>query len=141
MPGPLEGIRVVEIANYVAVPAAGTLLVDLGADVVKVEVPWGDFYRFATPKRNGYDSDFPLSSNYQMDNRGKRSLALDLALPQSVEALHKLIAKADVLITNTLPGRLAKQGIDLDAIRAEHPSLIVARLGGFSPEGEQADHR
>ena len=93
MPGPLDGIRVVEIANYVAVPAAGTLLVDLGADVVKVEVPWGDFYRFATPKRNGYDSDFPLSANYQMDNRGKRSLALDLALPQSVEALEQLTGK------------------------------------------------
>ena len=139
MPGPLAGIRVVEIANYVAVPAAGTLLVDLGADVVKVEVPWGDFYRFATPKRNGYDSDFPLSANYQMDNRGKRSLALDLALPQSVDALKQLIAKADILITNTLPGRLAKVGLDLEALRAERPELIVARLGGFSPEGEQAD--
>ncbi|MCR9097012.1 MAG: CoA transferase [bacterium] len=139
MPGPLDGIRVVEVANYVAVPAAGTLLVDLGADVVKVEVPWGDFYRFATPKRNGYDSDFPLSANYQMDNRGKRSLALDLALPQSVEALEHLIARADILITNTLPGRLAKVGLDVDALRAEHPELIVARLGGFSPEGSQAD--
>lgn len=139
MPGPLEGIRVVEIANYVAVPAAGTLLVDLGADVVKVEVPWGDFYRFATPKRNGYDSDFPLSANYQMDNRGKRSLALDLALPQSVDALRQLIARADILITNTLPARLARQGLHLDAIRAAHPALIVARLGGFSPEGSQAN--
>ena len=55
MTAPLAGIKVVEIANYVAVPAAATLLVDLGADVIKVEVPWGDFYRFATPKRNGYD--------------------------------------------------------------------------------------
>ncbi len=139
MPGPLDGIRVLEIANYVAVPAAGTLLVDLGADVVKVEVPWGDFYRLATPKRNGYDSDFPVSANYQMDNRGKRSLALDLALPQSVFALRQLIAKADILITNTLPARLAKQGLDIDALREAHPWLIVARLGGFSPAGSQAN--
>jgi crotonobetainyl-CoA:carnitine CoA-transferase CaiB-like acyl-CoA transferase len=139
MPGPLEGIRVVEIANYVAVPAAGTLLADLGADVVKVEVPWGDFYRFATPRRNGYESDFPLSANYQMDNRGKRSVALDLALPQSVEALRRLIDRADVLITNTLPGRLAKIGLDVAALCEARPELIVARLGGFSPDGPQAD--
>lgn len=139
MPGPLDGIRVVEIANYVAVPAAGTLLVDLGADVVKVEVPWGDFYRFATPRRNGYDSDFPLSANYQMDNRGKRSLALDLALPQSVEALLRLIARADILITNTLPARLARVGLDIEVIRERQPELIVARLGGFSPLGDQAN--
>lgn len=139
MTAPLAGIKVVEIANYVAVPAAGALLAELGADVVKVEVPWGDFYRFATPKRNGYDTDFPLSANYEMDNRRKRSLTLDLALPQSVDALLKVIDGADVLITNTLPGRLAKQGLDLDALRARRPDLIIARLTGFSPEGEQAD--
>jgi len=139
MTAPLAGIKVVEIANYVAAPAAATLLVDLGADVVKVEVPWGDFYRFATPKRNGYDSDFPLSSNYEMDNRGKRSLALDLALPQSVEALAKVIDGADILVTNTLPGRLAKYGLDPDSLLANRPELIIARLGGFSSEGEQAD--
>ena len=139
MTAPLAGLRVVELANYVAVPAAGTLLRDLGADVIKVEVPWGDFYRFATPRRNGYASDFPISANYEKDNRGKRSLALDLALPQSVDALEKVIASADIFLTNTLPGRLAKYGLDVDALRDRYPKLIIARLGGFSTEGAQAD--
>ena len=60
MMGPLEGIRVLELANYIAVPAAGSLLAELGADVVKVEVPWGEVYRHATPRRNGYANDFPI---------------------------------------------------------------------------------
>ena len=139
MSAPLAGIKVIEIANYVAVPAAGALLAELGADVVKVEVPWGDVYRHATPRRNGYDSDFPTSAVSQMDNRGKRSVALDLALPQSVDALRRMIANVDIVITNTLPSRLARQGIDLEAIQAEQPALIVARLCGFAVDGEQAE--
>lgn len=139
MPAPLEGIKVVEISNYVAVPAAGTLLRDLGADVIKVEVPWGELYRFATPRRNGYESDFPISSLYEMDNRGKRSLTLDLALPQSVEALGKVIENVDIVITNTLLGRLSKYGLDPEDLLAKRPELIIARLSGFSIDGEQAN--
>ena len=86
MSAPLEGIKVVELASFVAVPAAGTLLADLGADVVKVEVPWGEVYRHATPRRNGYDSQFPLGAAYEMDNRGKRSLdEIDQLLAEGVE--------------------------------------------------------
>ena len=86
MPAPLEGIRVVELASFVAAPAAGALLADLGADVVKIEVPWGEIYRHSLPRFAGYASDFPLAPHFQMDNRGKRSVALDLALPEAVEA-------------------------------------------------------
>ena len=82
MGAPLAGIRVVEIASFVAVPACGALLADLGAEVVKVEVPWGEIYRHTTPRLAGFDSDFPLGPAFNMDNRGKRSLALDLALPR-----------------------------------------------------------
>src|SRR5690606_9624968 len=72
---PLEGIRVIEIAHYVAVPAAGALLADLGADVVKVEQPpRGEIYRRARPRYAGYASDFPESPGFHLDNRGKRSL-------------------------------------------------------------------
>ena len=134
---PLEGIKVLEIANWVAVPATGALLADLGAEVIKVEVPWGEVYRHATPRRNGYQSDFPLSANYEMDNRGKRSLALDLALPQALEALAKVVDWADIVITNVLPARLDKYGLAPEALLARRPELIVARLGGFSPEGDQ----
>ncbi len=139
MPGPLDGIQVLEIANYIAVPAAASLLAELGADVVKVEVPWGEVYRHATPRRNGYQNDFPSSLPFEMDNRGKRSVALDLALPQSQDVLKTLIDRADIVLTNILPGRLAKFGLDAETLRAERPALILARMGGFSAEGEQAD--
>ncbi len=139
MNGPLDGIRVVEIANYIAVPAAAALLAELGADVVKVEVPWGEVYRHATPRRNGYENDFPESLPYQMDNRGKRSVALDLALPEAQEALRALMDRADIVMTNVLPGRLAKFGLDAETLQAERPELILARMGGFSAEGPQAN--
>ena len=139
MSGPLAGVRVLEIANYIAVPAAATLLAELGADVVKVEVPWGEVYRHSTPRRNGYENDFPTSLPYEMDNRGKRSVALDLALPQSQDALRALISRSDVVMTNVLPARLAKFGLDAESLRREHPVLILARMGGFAADGPQAD--
>ena len=136
---PLSGIRVVEVANFVAAPAAGALLADLGAEVMKVEVPWGEFYRHALPRLAGYDSDFALAPHFHMDNRGKRSIALDLALPQAVAALRRLIDRADVLLTNMLPTRLAKYGLDPTMLHARQPQLIVARISGFGPIGPEAD--
>ena len=139
MSAPLSGIKVVEIASFVAVPAAGALLADLGADVVKVEVPWGEIYRHARPRLAGFDNDFPASPPFQMDNRGKRSLALDLALPQAQEALRQVISQADIVITNVLPARLNKYGLSPEALRKDRPELIVGRLSGYGPEGERAD--
>lgn len=139
MAAPLSGIRVVEVASFVAAPAAGALLADLGADVIKVEVPWGEVYRHNTPRMAGYKSDFPDSPPYQMDNRGKRSIALDLALPQALDALHKLVASADVVITNMLPARLEKNRLDPESLRAERPELIVARMSGYGPAGPEAN--
>jgi len=139
MPAPLSGIRVVELASFVAAPAAGALLADLGAEVIKVEVPWGEIYRHSLPRYAGYDSDFGLAPHFHMDNRGKRSVALDLALPQAVEALRRLVDRADVLLTNVLPARLTKFGLDPASLLAQRPELIVARLSGFGPEGPEAD--
>jgi crotonobetainyl-CoA:carnitine CoA-transferase CaiB-like acyl-CoA transferase len=136
---PLSGIKVVEIASFVAVPAAGALLADLGAEVIKVEVPWGEIYRHARPRLAGFDSDFPAGPPFQMDNRGKRSLGLDLVLPQACDALRKVIARADVVITNVLPARLEKYRLDPDTLRANHPALIIGRLSGYGPEGDRAN--
>ena len=86
---PLEGIRVVEIASFVAAPAAGALLRDLGADVVKVEVPRGEIYRHSTPRNSGIRHPFPEAPHFQMDNRGKRSLALDLTREPARKALRQ----------------------------------------------------
>lgn len=139
MSAPLAGIKVVEIASFVAVPAAGALLADLGAEVIKVEVPWGEIYRHARPRLAGFDHDFPAGPPFQMDNRGKRSLALDLVLPQARDALRQVIAGADVVITNMLPARLEKFGLDPETLRADHPDLIVGRLSGYGPEGDRAN--
>lgn len=137
---PLEGIRVVEVAHYVAVPAAGTLLADLGADVIKVELPpRGEIYRRSKPRYAGYASDFPENPAFHMDNRGKRSIALDLARPEARQALLRLIERADVLLTNLLPHRRAKYGLDPDSLRARHPGLIVAAISGYGLGGEEAD--
>jgi crotonobetainyl-CoA:carnitine CoA-transferase CaiB-like acyl-CoA transferase len=139
MAAPLSGVRVVELASFVAAPSAGALLVDLGAEVIKVEVPWGEIYRHSTPKMAGYDSDFGGSAPFQMDNHGKRSLAIDLALPQARDALARVIDGADVLLTNMLPSRLAKYGFDAENLRARRPELIVARLSGYGADGREAD--
>jgi formyl-CoA transferase len=136
---PLAGIRVVEIASFVAVPAAGALLADLGAEVVKVEVPWGEIFRHSRPKLAGFVNDFPAGPPFQMDNRGKRSLAIDLALPQAREALSKVIARADMVITNVLPERLVKYQLDPERLRAERPELIVGRVSGYGADGPRAD--
>ena len=139
MTAPLDGIRVVEIASFVAAPAAGALLADLGAEVVKVEVPEGEVYRNTRPRMLGYKSDFDAAPHFQMDNRGKRSLGLDLGRPAAREALERVIAVADVVLTNMLPTRLAKYGLDAETLRARRPELIVARLSGYGPDGDEAD--
>jgi crotonobetainyl-CoA:carnitine CoA-transferase CaiB-like acyl-CoA transferase len=139
VPAPLEGIRVVELASFVAAPAAGALLADLGAEVIKIEVPWGEIYRHSLPRYAGYQSEFGAAPHFQMDNRGKRSVALDLALPQAVSALRRIVAGADVLLTNMLPSRLAKYGLDFESLHAKQPALIVARLSGYGPVGPEAD--
>jgi crotonobetainyl-CoA:carnitine CoA-transferase CaiB-like acyl-CoA transferase len=135
---PLEGIRVVELASFVAAPAAGALLADLGADVVKVEVPRGELYRYATPGALGIASDFPEAPQFHMDNRGKRSLALDVTRPEARDALHRLIERADVVLTNMLPERLRRYGFDAASLRRRQPALVFASLTGYGDEGPDA---
>lgn len=139
MTAPLEGIRVVEVASYVAAPAAGALLADLGAEVVKVEVPRGEVYRYAQPRYAGLRSDFPESPQFHMDNRGKRSLALDLGRPGARAALARVIARADVVLTNLLPRRAKRYGLDVETLRADRPELVVAQLSGYGPQGPEAE--
>lgn len=134
----LEGVRVVEVAMF-APDALGMHLADLGAEVIKVEVPRGETLRHATPRRMGYRSELPESPHFQMDNRGKRSLALDLSAGPARRALRKVIARADVVLTNLLPGRLRKFGLDAATLRRAQPELIFASLNGFGARGPEAD--
>jgi crotonobetainyl-CoA:carnitine CoA-transferase CaiB-like acyl-CoA transferase len=136
---PLEGVRVVEVASFVAAPAAGALLADLGAEVIKVEIPAGEIYRHSIPRRMGYQSEFPEAPQFQMDNRGKRSLALDLGRPAARSALDRVLDRADVLLTNLLPSRLVRYALDSASLRRERPALVVANLTGYGTEGPEAD--
>jgi crotonobetainyl-CoA:carnitine CoA-transferase CaiB-like acyl-CoA transferase len=135
---PLDGIRVVELASYVAAPGAGALLADLGADVIKAEVPQGEIYRHSAPRFAGFKSDFPEAPHFQMDNRGKRSLALDLSQSAARDAFARVLDGADVFLTNMLPQRLERHGLDPASLRGRLPKLIVAVLSGYGREGPDA---
>jgi crotonobetainyl-CoA:carnitine CoA-transferase CaiB-like acyl-CoA transferase len=139
MNAPLDGIKVIELASFVAAPAAGALLADMGADVVKVEVPAGEVYRYSMPKVFGMESDFPEAPAFQMDNRGKRSLALDLEKPEARAALGRLVEQADLFLTNMLPGRLERYGFAPEALLKSRPELVIGRLSGYGPDGPEAN--
>jgi crotonobetainyl-CoA:carnitine CoA-transferase CaiB-like acyl-CoA transferase len=139
MVAPLEGIQVVEVATYLAAPSSGALLADLGAEVIKVEVPQGEIYRYSRPSMVGLDSDFPESPGFQMNNRGKRSLALDLNRAEARKALERVIGRADVLLTNLLPSQLKKYELDPESQRQRRPALIYATLTAYGLGGKEAD--
>lgn len=138
MARPLEGIKVVEVAMWAFVPAAGGILSDLGADVIKVEPPTGDPIRGLQIGMSSAESAFDFSwENY---NRGKRSITLDLKMPQGLEVLHRLLADADVFLTNLLPPARKKMGIDAETIRARFPDIIYAVGSGVGQHGPES-HR
>lgn len=136
---PLDGIRVVEVAHFVAVPAAGALLADLGAEVVKVELPRGEIYRHGSPRLAGYASDFPENPPFHMDNRGKRGVALDLTRPEAREAVRRLVDGADVFITNLLPARRRKYGLDHETLLQRRPRLVFGAISGYGLGGAEQD--
>src|SRR5258705_2230645 len=105
MAKPLAGIKVIELANFIAGPLCGTLLADMGADVIKVESPKGDMSRATPPIRNGESVSFVAL------NRNKRSLVLDLKRPEATEILLKLAAQSDVFVEANRPGVLDKLGL------------------------------
>ena len=133
-PGALAGIRVVDIARYIAGPYCAMLLGDLGADVVKVEPPGrGEHSRSFAPFVNG-------ESLYTMVfNRNKRSLTLDLHTAQGKEVLRDLLREADVLVENFVPGTLEKMGFDWESLQSINPRLILTRISGFGQSGPEAD--
>jgi crotonobetainyl-CoA:carnitine CoA-transferase CaiB-like acyl-CoA transferase len=132
MTGLLDGIRVVEYAQYVAGPLAGSLLAELGADVVKVEPPTGDAYRYVMPVAPGIGRFFvPL-------NRGKRSVVLDLKTAEGVERSRTLAATANIVLHNFPPGRDESFGLDWAGLHASLPALVVGVVTSFGAHGTLA---
>ena len=129
-PLPLEGIRVVDASRVLAGPFATMLLADLGADVIKVEPPHGDESRAWGPPWWGDPAD-RRSAYFASVNRNKRSVVLDLRTEGGRTTMDRLLASADLLVHNYRPSTAARLGLDLDALRARHPSLVVGAVGGF----------
>jgi crotonobetainyl-CoA:carnitine CoA-transferase CaiB-like acyl-CoA transferase len=137
MSKPLAGIRVLEVAAWTFVPAAGAILADLGADVIKVEPPTGDAQRGLRNMLNLSDGG-PNPFN-EIPNRGKRSITLDLAAPGGRDLLLQIAATSDVFLTSYLTKIRTKLGIDVGDIRAVKADIIYARGSGWGPEGPMAD--
>ena len=135
--GPLTGIRVIELGVWVAGPAAGGILADWGADVIKVEPPSGDPQRWLFSSI-GLREDLPVPP-FELDNRGKRSVVLDLRDETDLERLNALLATADVLVTNMRPGALERLGLDHATVCERHPELVYGSLTGYGLEGPDRD--
>jgi crotonobetainyl-CoA:carnitine CoA-transferase CaiB-like acyl-CoA transferase len=134
MSGPLTGVRVVDLTTVISGPVCTMLLADQGADVVKVEPPAGDIAR-----RTAGNGEF--TAMFVSSNRGKRSIALDLKKPDALEAVRRLISKADVLVQNFRPGTLDRLGLGEPAMRALNPRLIYASISGVGETGPYVDKR
>jgi formyl-CoA transferase len=136
--GIFYGLKVIDCASFIAGPAAGTILSDFGADVIKIEPPGkGDPHRFLYKlepnprnKRNYF---------WQQDNRNKRGLALNLKTPAAVEIMKKLIATADVFIINYPPHVRQALGLTYENVRALNPRIIYADITGYGEKGPEAD--
>lgn len=132
MPNPLKDITVLDMGTFITGPAAGMLLADLGANVIKVEQPGtGDPFRAF---RGGL-----YSPHFQTYNRNKRSVTLDPKQPDDLAALDALVATADVFIQNFRPGVAKRLGVDPDRLRALNPRLIYCSISGFGADGPDRD--
>ena len=137
MSGPLEGVRVVEVANWTFVPAAGAVLADLGADVIKIEPPNGDPQRALRNMLNlSKDGPNPF---LEIPNRGKRSVTCDLTTEDGQRALYSILATADVFLTSNLAPIRSRLHIDVEDVRAANPNIIYVRGTGWGNEGPMAD--
>ena len=134
--GPLSGFRVLDLSSVVSGPMAAVVLADQGADVIKIEPPgWGDGIRGLGASRNG------LSAIYALINRNKRSIAINLKHSEGQALVRQLAADADVLLQNYRPGKMARLGLDYDALKAECPNLIYASINGMGEVGPYAEQK
>jgi crotonobetainyl-CoA:carnitine CoA-transferase CaiB-like acyl-CoA transferase len=132
MGGVLDGIQVVEVSTWAYVPSAGAVLAEWGADVIKIEGPEGDPVRGLVTA--GINTSGPQYT-WEMWNRGKRAIALNLRHEQAQKVLHHLVSTADVFLTSVLPESRSPLGIDLDSIRAVNREIIYAAGTGAGPQG------
>jgi crotonobetainyl-CoA:carnitine CoA-transferase CaiB-like acyl-CoA transferase len=132
MTAPLEGLRVVDFSRVLAGPHCAKNLVDLGAEVIKVEPPSGDLSRHAFPKVG------EISGYYAQQNSGKRNLSIDLKVPGARQVVLRLCDTADVIVENFRPGTLASFGLDYACVAARNPAVVYASISGYGQRGRWA---
>ncbi len=134
--GPLQGIKVVDLATMISGPLAGMTLADQGAEVIKVESPgMGDMMRHIGTSKNG------LTAIYALFNRGKKSLVVDMKKEDGKKVFAELVKTADVLIQNFRPGAMERLGFGYDDVRALNPNIIYVSIAGFGADGPDANRR
>jgi crotonobetainyl-CoA:carnitine CoA-transferase CaiB-like acyl-CoA transferase len=131
----LHDFRVIELGMWVAGPGAGAVLADWGADVIKVETPVGDPMRRLFQLLAGHGQ--PESPPFDLDNRGKRSVVVDLANPEGADVLRRLLADADVFLTNLRPEAVERLGLGPDVLLGDFPRLVYASVSGYGLEGPE----
>ena len=131
MAGPVEGIKVVELGVWVAGPAAGGILADWGADVIKIEPPSGDPGRMFGRMLG---CDLGVNPPFEMDNRSKRSVVLDLTADAGRDTAFELLSDADVFLTNVRPGALQRLGMDFESVSARNPRLVYGLITGYGED-------
>src|ERR1044071_2707886 len=135
----MQGFRVLEVAQFTFVPAAGAILADWGADVIKIEHPVrGDTQR-GFVKMGGIDTNPNRSPFVEHPNRGKRSVGVDISTPEGMEVIYELAKTADVFLTNYLPNQRQKMKFDIEHIRAVNPKIIYARGSAYGDKGPERD--
>jgi crotonobetainyl-CoA:carnitine CoA-transferase CaiB-like acyl-CoA transferase len=134
MAGPLDGIKVVEMGVWVAGPSCAAILADWGADVIKIEPPEGDPFR-------GLGAAFGIAMNppFELDNRGKRSIALNLEVEDARYIAGDLIDRADVFVSNMRPRALERLGMSYERLSATNPGLIYCNVTGYGPDTPEAN--
>lgn len=137
MSGPLSGVKVVEMSTFVAAPVTARLLADMGAEVVKIEPPAGDGWRASGIS---YLPRFSSDENPVFDiyNAGKKHISMNLKTPEGKEVFHKLLAEADVFVTNTRPAAMKRLGFSYEDLKELYPRLIYATVLGYGEAGPEA---
>ncbi len=131
MSGPLEGVRVLELAHVMAGPVCGLMLADMGADVIKVErLPEGDGTRGFVPPEVGGES-----AAFMILNRGKRGVAVDVRDARGLDVVRRLALQADVLIENFRVGTMENMGLGWETLHAANPRLVYCQITGFGRTG------
>ena len=136
MAGPVEGIKVVELGVWVAGPAAAGILADWGADVIKIAPPTGDPGRMFGRMLG---CDLGVNPPFEMDNRSKRSIVLDLTTEAGRDTAFELLSGADVFLTNVRPGALRRLGLDFESVSARNSRLVYGLITGYGESGPDAD--